>query len=119
MAPVLVWDEVDEDDEEDVLPPVEEGEDPEEEEEDGAGGKLETAKTAEREGLDQLGVWLLTLVRCGLVSKKEMVGLTLRRNNAGPLGRLCMSEGWQCRKAQMSLHSCQRLPDLAQRDRGC
>lgn len=60
IAPVFVWDEdedvlpeEEEDDEEEGDEPVDEGD------EDGEDGKLETAKTAEREGFDQLGVRLL------------------------------------------------------------
>lgn len=71
---MLVRDEDGDDGDEEVLPPVEEEEPEDEGDDDGAGGKLEAAKTAEREGLDQLGVRLLVVVSFDSFWKKRGTG---------------------------------------------
>jgi hypothetical protein len=58
MAPVFVWDEG----EGEEVPPEGEEEPEDVGDEDEEDGKLEAAKTAEREELDQLGVRLLVFV---------------------------------------------------------
>ena len=115
IANALVWDE---DEDEEVLPPVEQEEPEDEGDDDGAGGKLEAAKTAEREGLDQLGVRLLVVVSFDWFRKKRGTGLTLSRSIDALRRHRCRREVWPCRTAKMPLRSCRRLQGLARRDRG-